>query len=155
MTPSSMRLAELWLCLWWGCIRDQGLCRDTALGHLLVVPLGNISLGVWISMTSRDWRLSSHKGQWHVHNRSLPRGSIMTFGYYYGLPGTNVGEHSYGGSFGYLGCLPRVPTRCHKPLGSTLKQCKDPCGEVGMMDRLMPPPGVIHSCGSPWSQPHE
>jgi hypothetical protein len=34
------------------------------LGHLLVVPLGNVSLGVWISMTSWDWRLSSHEGQW-------------------------------------------------------------------------------------------
>jgi hypothetical protein len=36
-----------------------------ALGHLLMVPLGNVSLGVWISMTSQDWWLSSHKGQWH------------------------------------------------------------------------------------------
>jgi hypothetical protein len=43
---------------------DQEVRRDTALGHLLVVPLGNISLRVWISMTSRDWRPSSHKGQW-------------------------------------------------------------------------------------------
>jgi hypothetical protein len=25
-----------------------------ALGHLLVVPLGNICLGVWFSMTNRD-----------------------------------------------------------------------------------------------------
>jgi hypothetical protein len=64
MTPSSMRLAELQLCLWWGHIRDQGLHRETALGHLLVVPPGNVSLGVWIGMTSRDWRLSYHKGQW-------------------------------------------------------------------------------------------
>jgi hypothetical protein len=38
--------------------------RDTALGHLVVVPLGNDSLGVRISMTSREWQLSSHKGQW-------------------------------------------------------------------------------------------
>jgi hypothetical protein len=62
MTPSSMRLAELWLCLWLGHIRDQGLRQDTALGHLLVVLPGNISLGVCIGMTSWDWRLSSHKG---------------------------------------------------------------------------------------------
>jgi hypothetical protein len=39
--------------------------RDTALGQLRLVPLGNVSLGVWISMTSRVWRLSSHKGQCH------------------------------------------------------------------------------------------
>jgi hypothetical protein len=64
MTPSSMRLAELRLCLWWGRFKDQGLRRDTALGHLLVVPQGNVSLGVWIGMTSQDWRLSTLKGQW-------------------------------------------------------------------------------------------
>jgi hypothetical protein len=32
----------------------------------------------------------------------------MTLGHHYGLPGKNVGEHSYGGSSGYLSCLPRV-----------------------------------------------
>jgi hypothetical protein len=36
---------------------------DIVWGHLLVVPLGDISLGVWISTTIRDWRLGSHKGQ--------------------------------------------------------------------------------------------
>jgi hypothetical protein len=25
-------------------------------GHLLVVPPGNVSLGVWTGMTSQDWR---------------------------------------------------------------------------------------------------
>jgi hypothetical protein len=35
-------------------------------GHLLVVPLSNVTLGVWISMTSWDWRLSSHEGQWRL-----------------------------------------------------------------------------------------
>jgi hypothetical protein len=71
-----------------------GMRWGTALGHLLMVPLGNNSLAVWICMTSRDWRLSSHKGNWRFYDRSLPRGSIMTLGYHYGLPGTNAGEHS-------------------------------------------------------------
>jgi hypothetical protein len=66
MAPSSVRLAEVWLCLWWGRIRDQELHQDTALGHFLVVPSGNVSLEVWIGMTSQDWRLSSHKGQWRL-----------------------------------------------------------------------------------------
>jgi hypothetical protein len=43
---------------------DQGDHRDTVLGNLLMVPLGNVSLGISISMTGRDWRLSYHKGQW-------------------------------------------------------------------------------------------
>jgi hypothetical protein len=103
-----------------GTHHGQGMRWDTALGHLLVVPLGNDSLGVWICMTSRDWRLSSHKRQWRVYDRSLPRGGMMTLGYHYGLPGTNAGEHSYGGNFGYLSCLPRVPLRYRKPSGSTL-----------------------------------
>jgi hypothetical protein len=75
-----------------GHIRDHGLHRDTALGHLPVV---------WISMTIQGWRLSFHKGLWRFHDRSLPHCG-MIFGYYYGLPDTNAGEHSYGGSFGYL-----------------------------------------------------
>jgi hypothetical protein len=41
-----------------------GVHQHTALEHLLVVPLGKVSLGVWISTTSRDWWLSAHKGQW-------------------------------------------------------------------------------------------
>jgi hypothetical protein len=46
----------------------------------------------------------------------------MTHGYYYGLPGTNAAEHSYGGSFGYLSCFPRVPFRCRKLFGlNTIK----------------------------------
>jgi hypothetical protein len=57
----------------------QGLRRDTALGHLLVVPLGNVSLGVGISMTSQGWRLNSHEGQW----------GLMTGASHYGLPRTN------------------------------------------------------------------
>jgi hypothetical protein len=69
---------------------------DIALGHLLVVPLGNDSLGVWISKTNRGWRLRSHQGQWRFYNPSLPRGGIMTLGYHYGLPGTNAGEHLHG-----------------------------------------------------------
>jgi hypothetical protein len=80
-----MRLAELQLCLG----GDTSWTRD-ALGHLLMVPLGNNSLGVWICMTSRDWRIRSHKGQWRFNDRSLPRGGIMTLGYHYGLPGTNA-----------------------------------------------------------------
>jgi hypothetical protein len=68
----------------------------------------------------RGWRLSSHKRQWRFYDRSLPCGGIMTPGYHYGLPGTNAGEHSYGGNHGYLSCLPRVPIRCRKPSGSTL-----------------------------------
>jgi hypothetical protein len=61
-----MRLVKLRLCLWWGCIRDQGLRQDTALGHLLMIRPGNVSLGVWIGMTSHEWQLSSHKGQWRL-----------------------------------------------------------------------------------------
>jgi hypothetical protein len=87
---------------------DQEVRRDTALGHLLVVPLGNVSPGVCISMISLDWRLSSHEGQWRFYDRSLPRGGIMTLRYHYGLPGTNAGENSCSGSFGYLSYLPRV-----------------------------------------------
>jgi hypothetical protein len=45
-----------------GCIMDQRVCQDTALGHLMN-PLGNVSLRVWISMTCQDWTLSSHKGK--------------------------------------------------------------------------------------------
>jgi hypothetical protein len=66
MTPSSMRLAELWLCLWWGGIMDQEVRQDKVLGRLFVSPLSNVSLRVWISMASQDWRLSSHKGQWRL-----------------------------------------------------------------------------------------
>jgi hypothetical protein len=92
---------------------DQGVRCDTALGHLLMVPLGNDSLGVWISMTNQGWRPSSHKGQLRFYDRGLPHGGIMTLGYHYGLPGMNAGEHLYGG-------LPRVPIRGCKPSGSTL-----------------------------------
>jgi hypothetical protein len=99
MTSSSMRLAELLLSLL-GTHRGPGMRCYTDLGQLLVVPLGNDTPEVWICMTSRGWRLSSHKGQWRVYDRSLPRGGIMTPGYYCGLPGTNAGEHSYGGNFG-------------------------------------------------------
>jgi hypothetical protein len=102
-----------------GTHHGPGMRRDTAFGHLLVVPLGNDRLGVWISMTYRDWRLSYHKGQWHYY-RSLSRGGIMTLGYRYGVPGTKAGEHPYGGSFGYLSCFPRVTIRCRKPSASTL-----------------------------------
>jgi hypothetical protein len=41
-------------------------CQDTAFEYFLVVPLGNVSLRVWISMTCWSWRLSFHKGQWHL-----------------------------------------------------------------------------------------
>jgi hypothetical protein len=37
-----------------GSHHGPGMRWDTALGHLLVVPLGNDSLGVWICTTSRD-----------------------------------------------------------------------------------------------------
>jgi hypothetical protein len=45
---------------------DQRARQNTALGYNLVVPLGNVSLRVWISLTSRDWRASSYKGQWRL-----------------------------------------------------------------------------------------
>jgi hypothetical protein len=45
-----------------GTHHGQGMRWDTALGQLLVVPLGNDSPEVWFCMTSRGWRLSSHKG---------------------------------------------------------------------------------------------
>jgi hypothetical protein len=47
MTPSSVRLAELRLSL-----VGTHLGPGDALGHLLVVPLGNDSPGVRISMTT-------------------------------------------------------------------------------------------------------
>jgi hypothetical protein len=103
-----------------GAYPDQGLRWGTALGHLLVVLPGNVSLRVWIYMTTWDWRLSSHKGLWRFHDYSLPRGGIMTLRHYYGLSGMNAGEHSCWGGYGHLRCLPRVPLRCRRPLGSTL-----------------------------------
>jgi hypothetical protein len=39
-------VAELRLCPRWGRIKDQEVRWDIALGHLLVLPLGNDSLGV-------------------------------------------------------------------------------------------------------------
>jgi hypothetical protein len=93
-------------------------------------------------MTNQDWWLSSHKGQWCFYEHSLPRGGITTLRYHYGLPGTNVGEHSYKGSFGYLSCLPRVPFWYHNP-----------CGGVGIRGKL-PPRGATSSCGYVWPQPH-
>jgi hypothetical protein len=99
---------------------DQGMRWGTALGHLLVVPLGNASLGVWISKTAGAGGQVPIKGNGVLYDQSLPCGGIMTLGYDYSLPGTNAGEHLYGGNYGYLSCLPRVPIRCRKPLGSTL-----------------------------------
>jgi hypothetical protein len=89
---------------------------EGALGHLLVDPPGNITLIVWISTTIWHWWLRSHK----LTDQSLPCSSIMTPRYYYGLPGMTAGERSYGGSFHYLSCLPRIPLRCRKPSSSTL-----------------------------------
>jgi hypothetical protein len=43
----------------------------------------------------------------------------MNLGYDYGLSGTNVGEHLCGVGSGYFRCLPRVPLRYRRPLGST------------------------------------
>jgi hypothetical protein len=103
-----------------GRFRDHELCRGTALGHLLVDTPGKVSFGVWVGMTSRDWRLSYHKGQLRFHDRSLQRGGILSLWYYYGLRVANAKEHSYGDSFGYLSCLPRVPTSFRKPSGATL-----------------------------------
>jgi hypothetical protein len=56
----------------------------------------------------------------------------MTLGYHYGLSGTNVGEHSCGGSHSYLSCLPRVPIRRRKPFGpNTLKRFVQPTWRGG------------------------
>jgi hypothetical protein len=94
-----------------GCVRTQ-LWDTSSWSHWATSVLGS-----GFSMTSRDWWLSSHKGQWRFYDRSLPRGGIITLGYYYGLPGMNAAGHSYGGNFDYLSCLPRVLIRCRKPLG--------------------------------------
>jgi hypothetical protein len=51
----TVTLAKLQLSLV-GCIMDQEVCQHTVLGHILVIPLGNVSLRVWISMTS--WELA-------------------------------------------------------------------------------------------------
>jgi hypothetical protein len=71
-----------------------------ALGHSFETPprgpAGQRQSRVWIGTTKWDWQLSSHKGQWHFYDQSLPRGGIMTLGHDYGLPGTNAGEHSCG-----------------------------------------------------------
>jgi hypothetical protein len=45
-----------------------------------------------------------------LDDQSLPLGGIMSLVYYYGMPGTSAGEHSCGGSYSYVSCLPRVPT---------------------------------------------
>jgi hypothetical protein len=47
-----------------GASETRGCVGTQLLDTLLVVPPDNVSLGVWIGMTSRDWRLYSHKGQW-------------------------------------------------------------------------------------------
>jgi hypothetical protein len=119
MTPSSMRVVELPLSSV-GAHLDQGLRWGTALGHLLVVLPGNVSLGVSIGMTKWDWRLSSHKMQWHFYDQRISRGGIMTLGHDYGLSGTNAGEHSCGGGSDYLRCPPRLPLRCRRTLGLIL-----------------------------------
>jgi hypothetical protein len=41
-------------------------------------------------------------GQWRLTIGASHVAALLTLRYYYGLPGTNAGEHSYGGSFGYL-----------------------------------------------------
>jgi hypothetical protein len=88
------------------------------------------------------------------YDHSLPRVGIMTLGYYYGLPGTNAGEHSYGGSFGYWSCLPRVPLRCRKTSGSIFEHgSTNPCQGVGISGGLAPEEAIL-SCGSPWLQPY-
>jgi hypothetical protein len=52
MTPSLVRLAELWLCPRWGRIKDQEVRWGTVIAQrdrkkvFLAVPLGNDSLGV-------------------------------------------------------------------------------------------------------------
>jgi hypothetical protein len=111
-----------------GTHHGPGMCWDTALGHLVIL-LGNNSLGVWICMTSQDWRLSSHKGQWCFYDRSLPRGGIKTLGYHYGLPRMNAGEHSYGGmqAFGL----------------HTLKRFNQPMWKGGNQGGLYATPGAI------------
>jgi hypothetical protein len=73
MTPSSVRLAKLRLCLWWGRIMDQGKCWDTALEHLLVVRLGNDRLGVWISTTTGAAGQVGIKSNGVFYDPSLPR----------------------------------------------------------------------------------
>jgi hypothetical protein len=148
MTPSSMSLAKPRLSLV-GTHHKPGMCWDTVLGHLLVVPLGIKSLGFWINMTYQGWQLSSPKGQWH-YNRSLPLGSIMTLGCHYGVTGMNAGKHSHGEC--YLSCLRRVPQALRL---NTLKRFEQPMwrGENGGAHKL--PPGVTISCRLPWSQLHD
>jgi hypothetical protein len=63
----------------------------------------------------------------------------MTLGYHYGLPETNAGEHSYGGNYGYLSCLPRVPLRCRN----------QPMWRGGNEGAYMLPPRATLSCRSP------
>jgi hypothetical protein len=41
----------------------------------------------------------------------------MTHGYYYGLPETNAGVHSYGGSSSILSCLPELTVRVPQNFG--------------------------------------
>jgi hypothetical protein len=68
-----------------------------------------------------------------LDDQSLPLGGIMTLGYYYGIPGTNAGEHLCGVSHGYFSCPPRVPIRCRKPFGpNTLKRFIQPTWRGGI-----------------------
>lgn len=51
--------------------------QGTALGPLLMVLPGNVSLGVWSAEKGQDWKLSSHKGRQRFYDQSLPQGSIV------------------------------------------------------------------------------
>jgi hypothetical protein len=65
------------------------------------------------------------------YDRSLPRGGMMTLGYYYSLPGANVGQHSYGGSFGYLSSLKSTNNVPQAFRLNNLKRFNHPMGRGG------------------------
>jgi hypothetical protein len=49
-----------------------GGASEQSFGHFLKIPLGNVSLGVGLTMKSQDWWLSSHKRQGCFTTRASP-----------------------------------------------------------------------------------
>jgi hypothetical protein len=53
------------------------VCLETALGYLLMVQPGKVSLGAGL-IDSPDWQLNSLKWQWHFMTGATQHGSKVT-----------------------------------------------------------------------------
>jgi hypothetical protein len=120
-----------------------------ALGHPLVVPPGNVSLQVWIGMTSRDWWLSSHKGQWR-----LTTGASVAAWWLSGITTVYLGRMWESTHMEIASATWAVSLEYRYGAASLQDQhsngSTNPCGGVGMRDGLIPPPRVTYPCGFPW-----